>query len=163
MPQMDREEAPVLADIQGQEVNNARLNVAPHQGMAAGLEEPLAPGWDTEPMLRVLRREGNRGRAASGAEQPLLPLRSALQTPQEMEGQDSLEWQSYAWQPAEEIRAHRVRGAGVTTFARRLMCQEKARMRRRGPLDFLDRRRGGAGRWGRALVASASVYRRGHA
>lgn len=95
--------------------------------------EKVPVSWQTVPIGQALRREAARQSARSvGALSP-----PSVLAQKRFQGPDSwtkVEWVSYNWEPEGHRQTLPLRGAGVATFARRLMAVEKKRMRSRTPL-----------------------------
>ncbi|MBI4339407.1 MAG: hypothetical protein HY680_05590 [Chloroflexi bacterium] len=97
--------------------------------------------WETRPIWEVLR-----GDRLSRVEDPETALRSLLlalpRDAQQPGDWQAVGWVARAWQPP-QVEGKPARGAGVSTFARRLIAQERRRVQRssfRGPPDRRARR-----------------------
>ncbi len=106
------------------------------------LGEPGLP-WGTQPLWRALKGSpavlGGRREAAWR----LLPPAVAVDD-RHLGGRAVAGWVAYSWQPPRERQSQPPRGAGVANLARRLIAQERSRMRHSTPLlEYRDRREKG--------------------
>ena len=90
----------------------------------------FVPIWQTESLSRTMKRERMRMAAVDKIVEPALSFQIVPRKLEGWEEWNQAEWESYAWQPKVQNKTRSPNGAGVNTFARRLMAIERIRILR---------------------------------
>ena len=99
------------------------------------VDEP-SPDWHAEPISQVLRRERPSRNSPQEAEiRPSIAI--VPKGSREVQDLGEVGWEAYGWKPPQNLRSQRTRGAGVATFAGKLIALERNRMRRGTPANLL--------------------------
>jgi hypothetical protein len=98
----------------------------------------LSLTWNTRPVTPTLRR-GSLARAVNWETDRERLLEEGTHLPEEHREWEETPWASYGWRPQGTTAKRQPRGAGIATFARRLIALERARMRRRASPGAVSR------------------------
>lgn len=123
---------------------NKPQDKGPRRGVdavAASRLHDIAQTWQTVPVWKALGREHVYWGSSQASKPPSAEVAVPVDGPSPG-GREDRGWATYQWQqPPESRQSSSPRTVDVVTTARRLMAQERSRMRRRTPLDGLGRRR----------------------
>lgn len=98
----------------------------------------LAPPWQVERLAEAMLKRGQLEREGDTGARSRFLFSEAEGNRAQIGDWYEPSWALYRWQPPVEPRAQPPRGAGVSTFARRLMAIERARLRHSFGASSLD-------------------------
>lgn len=100
--------------------------------------EVVSLPWHEEVIWKALGRKSVKPGDLPGVLVPSSLVQGCSEG-QQADPREDVGWTAYLWQPPRKSEEPRPRGAGVATFARRLMAMERSRIRRATPPAYAHR------------------------